>query len=164
MRLGIPSRLCLFVILIFPINSFANGFLAYLQEVSYLKLMLDCSKEMVVASMNGFGALYICTLGDTQTAKLYVSGKPDSGRVQNIGMIWNDSKNNIEYEINSDVKEAEEALDFLIDMYVPARRNEVKKAFWGSKSGEFSTSDFLIYVTHKTGLQKDERLIVVEEK
>lgn len=114
--------------------------------------------------MKGFGALYICTIGDKKTVKLYVSENPDSGRVQNIGMIWSNWKVNTGYEIHSDLKEAEEALDFLIDMYVPAIRNEIKKAFSESKNEDFSTSGFLIYLTHKTGLQKDERLILIEEK
>ena len=114
--------------------------------------------------MKGFGALYICTIGDKKTVKLYVSENPDSGRVQNIGMVWSDWKVKTEYEIHSDLKEAEEALIFLIDMYVPAIKNEIKEAFWGSENEDFSTSDFLIYLTHKKDLQKDERLILIEEK
>jgi hypothetical protein len=49
-------------------------------------------------------------------------------------------------------------------MYVPARREEINKVFWDSKSVDFSTSEFFVYFTHKEGLQKDERLIVIEEK
>jgi len=165
MRLRILSRLCLFVILIFPINSFAQGFQAFVQEVWFLKVMLDCPKEKAVPPMQGFGALYICTLGDKKTVKLYVSEEPDSGRVQNIGMIWSDWKAHKGDEIHADSDEVEKALDFLIDMYVPARRDEIKQAFWDSTTNEdLSTSDFLVYLTHKTGLQRDERLIQIEEK
>ena len=114
--------------------------------------------------MQGFGALYICTLGDKNTVKLYVSEEPDSGRVQNIGMIWSDWKAQTGDEINADLDEAEKALEFLIDMYVPARRDEIKQAFWDSTNEDLSTSDFLVYLTHKTGLQRDERLIQIEEK
>ena len=114
--------------------------------------------------MKGFGALFICTIGDKKSVKLYVSENPDSGTVQNIGMVWSDWKVNTGYEIHSDLKEAEKALDFLIDMYVPAMRNKIKKAFFDSKNENFSTPDFLIYLTHKTGLQKDEQLILIEEK
>lgn len=164
MRLSVPSHLCLFVILLFPVNSSADGFQKFTKEVSFLKLMLECSEEKRVPPMMGFGALYICTLGETKTVKLYVSEKPDSGKVQNIGMIWNDYKVNTGYGIHSGLKEAEKALEFLIDMYVPARKDEILKTFWDSKSVDFSTSDFSIYFTHKTGLQKDERLILIEEK
>lgn len=164
MRLSIPFRLWFFVILISPINSLAQGFETYSQEISFLKSMLDCPKEKMLPPMNGFGALYICTLGDAKTVKLFFSEKPDSGRVLNVGMVWNDSKVNLGYGIHSDLKEAQEALNFLIYMYVPSRKNEIKEAFWNSKSVQFSTSDFLIYLTHKAGLQKDERLIVLEEK
>ena len=126
--------------------------------------MLDCPKEKDVPPMNGFGALYICIIGGKETIKMYVSEEPNSDTVQNIGMIWNDRKVNTADEVHSDIKKTEEALDFLIDMYVPARRNEIKKAFWDSKNEDFSTSDFLIYLTHKIGPQKDERLILIEEK
>jgi hypothetical protein len=164
MKLSILSRLCVLVMLIVPVDSFAQGFQAYSQEVSFIKMMLDCPEEKAVPPMNGFGALYICTIGDEKTVKLYVSENPDSGRVQNIGMIWRDWKTNSGGEIQSDLKTVEEALDFIIDMYVPAKRDEIKEAFWDSKNEDLSTSDFLIYLTHKTDLQKDERLILIEEQ
>lgn len=156
--------LCLFITFFWPIHAFATGFQTYQQEVSFLKMMLDCPKEKNLPAMKEFGALYICTLGDAKTVKLYVSEKPASDQVLNIGMMWNDWKINIGYGVHSDSAEAEKALDFLIDMYVPARREEIKKAFWDSKNEDFSTSEFTIYLTHKAGLQKDERLIVIEEK
>lgn len=159
-----PSKLFLFVIIIIPIDSLAEGFQAYSQEVSFLKLMLGCQQEKIVTPMRGFGALYICALGDKKTVKLYVSEKPNSGRVQNIGLLWNDKEINIGYGVHSDTKEAEEALDFLVDMYVPTSKDEIKKAFWDSKTKDFSTSDFLIYVTFKTSPQKDKLLISIEEK
>jgi hypothetical protein len=68
------------------------------------------------------------------------------------------------YEMHSDLREAERTLNFLVDMYVPARVEEVHQAFWDSESVDFSTSEFFIYYTHKAGPQKDERLLVIEEK
>ena len=55
-------------------------------------------------------------------------------------------------------------MSFLIDMYVPAKKNEIEKAFRGSKNEVFNTSEFIIYYTYTKGHQKDERLIVIEEK
>ena len=164
MRIRIPVQLCLLVSLLSPINSFAEGFQPYSQEVEYLKMMLECPQEKVLSPMRGFGALFICTLSESDSVKLFVSEKPNSDRVLNIGLLWNDKKNNIGYEIHSELKEVEKTLNFLIDMYVPARRDEISKAFWDSKSLDFSTSEFFIYFTHKAGMQKDERLIVIEEK
>jgi hypothetical protein len=126
--------------------------------------MHDCAIEKDLPAMKGFGSLYICTLGDAKTVKLFVSEKPNSGEMLNVGIIWNDWKTNIGYRMHSDLKEVEKALNFLIDMYVPSRKNEIKRAFWDSKNEDVSTSDFIIYFTHKTGLQKDERLIVIEER
>lgn len=164
MRLCIITSIYLFVILIYPVHSFAKGFQKYSNEVSYIKLMHDCAIEKVLPAMKGFGSLYICTLGDAKTVKLFVSEKPNSGEMLNVGIIWNDWKTNIGYRMHSDLKEVEKALNFLIDMYVPSRKNEIKRAFWDSKNEDFSTSDFMIYFTQKTGLQKDERLIVIEER
>ncbi|MBT8346749.1 MAG: hypothetical protein KJO60_03415 [Desulfofustis sp.] len=127
-------------------------------------MMLDCPKEKVLSPMKGFGELYICTFGKSNSIKLFISEKPDSDRVLNIGLLWNDWKNNIGYEIHSDLKEVKDTLNFIVDMYVPAKREEINQAFWDSKSVDFSTSEFFIYYTHKAGLQKDERLIVIEEK
>lgn len=126
--------------------------------------MLDCPKEKVLAPLKGFGALYICSLGASNSVKLFVSENPNSDRVLNIGLLWNDWKNNMGYEMHSDLRDAERTLNFLVDMYVPARGAEVHQAFWDSKSVDFSTSEFLIYYTHKAGPQKDERLLVIEEK
>ena len=164
MRISISSQLCLLLILVLPISSFAEGFQTYSQEVSFLKTMLDCPHEKFVPPMKVFGALYICTLGKAETVQLFVSAKPDSDRVLNIGLLWNDWKINGVNEVHSDLKEADKALNFLIDMYVPARRNEIKEAFWDSLNDDFDTSEFLIFLTHKAGLQKNERLMVLEEK
>ncbi len=164
MRLSILHLLCLYISLLWPVQAFSIGFQTYLQEVSFLKLMLDCPREKTLPAMKEFGSLYICTLGDARTVKLYVSEKPYSDQVLNIGMMWHDWKINKGYGIHTDSKEAERALNFLIDMYVPARKEEIIKAFWDSKNEDFSTSEFTIYLTHKAGLQKDERLIVIEEK
>ena len=164
MRLRISSLLCLFIILVLPISSFSEGFQTYSQEVSFLKTMLDCPQEKFVPPMKVFGALYICTLGDAETVQLFVSAKPDSDRVLNIGLLWNDRKINERNGVHSDFKEADKALNFLIDMYVPARKKEIKEAFWDSMTEDFDTPEFLIFLTHKTGLQKNERLMVLEEK
>ncbi len=164
MRLGSISSINLLLILIFPFHSFAEGFQTYTKEESFMKLMHDCAVERVLPANKEFGSLYICTLGDAKTVKLFISERPDSEEVQNIGMIWNDWKTDIGYGVHSDLQDAENAMNFLIDMYVPSRKNEIKKTFGNSKSEDFSTSDFKIYYTQKTGLQKDVRLIVIEEK
>ena len=155
---------CLLINLVCAANSFADGFQYYSQEVAYLKTMLDCPKEKVLPPMNGFGALYICNLTDSDSVKLFVSENSSSDRVLKIGLLWNDWKTNIGYEIHSDLKEVEKTLNFLIDMYVPGRRDQISKAFWDSKSVELNTPEFSIYFTHKAGSQKDERLIVIEEQ
>jgi hypothetical protein len=164
MKMGATVLLCLLVILISPINLLAEGFQPYSQEVSYLKTMLDCPQENLLSRMKGFGGLYVCTLGESDSVKLFVSEKPTSGQVLNIGLLWHDRKNNIGYQIHSDLKQVEKTLNFLIDMYVPARREQIGQAFWDSRSVDFSTPEFVVYYTHKEGLQKDSRLIVIEEK
>ena len=58
----------------------------------------------------------------------------------------------------------EKALDFLINMYVPVRRDEIKMAFWGSENMDFQTIHHSIYFTFNSSVQKDERLILIEEK
>lgn len=150
--------------MLFPINLHAQGFQLYSQEVSYLKMMLDCPKEKVLSPMKGFGSLYICTFGKSNSIKLFISERPNTDKVLNIGLLWNDWKTNIGYEIHSDLIEVERTLNFIVDMYVPARRDEINQAFWDSKNVDLSTSEFFVYFTHKEGLQKDERLIVIEEK
>ena len=159
-----PFRICLIVILFLPTSAFAQGFLTYMQEMSFLKLMLDCPKEKILPAMKGFGSLYICTLGNKKTIKLYVSEEPDSGGVLNVGLLWNDWKMNMGYGLHSDLSEAKKALTFLIDMYVPEQKKEIEEAFWLLMNEDFSTSEFVVYMTHKEGLQKDERLLVIEEK
>ena len=164
MRPCVFYRLCLLVILIFPVCSFAEGFKTYSREVSLLKLMLDCSEEKEVPPIKGFGALYICTLRNTKTIKLFVGGTPDSDRVQHIGMIWNHWENDVKHGIFNDLTEAEKALEFLIDIYIPAKKNEIKKVFWNSKNTDFSTSNFSIYFTYKSAPERNQRLILIEEK
>ena len=157
-------RLCLLVCLFTTNPSFAKGFKKYSEEVSLAKLTLECSKEQDIPASNDFGALYICTLGTANTARWFISENPETGRAQNIGLMWFDWKIPTSHGIRADWKETEKALESLIDLYVPAIRNDLKKAFWDSKNEDFTTSDYLIYYTFKEGLQKDERIVVIEEK
>ena len=162
--MSVPLQLCLLVILFFPIPSLAKGFQTYSQEVLLAKLVLDCSTEEDIPAKKDFGALYICTFGKAKTARWFVSEQPQTGKVQSIGLMWVDWQIDTGYGIRADWKEVEKVLDFLIYWYVPARRNDLTKAFWDSKNEDFSTSDFTIYYTFRPDLQKDERIIVIEEK
>ena len=164
MKMRVAVQFCFLVLLVTATNSYANGFQDYSQEVAYLKTMLDCPQERVLSPANGFGALYICNLNESDSVKLFVSEESSSDKVLNIGLLWNDWRTNVGYEIHSDLKEVDKTLNFLIDMYVPERREQISKAFWDSKSVEFNTSEFSIYFTHKAGPQKDQRLIIIEEQ
>lgn len=164
MRTSVPFQLILLVLFFFPSPSFAKGFQTYSQEVILAKLVLECSTEEDIPATKNFGALYICTFGKAKTAKWYVSEKPKTGMVQNIGLIWVDWQIDIGYGSRADWKEVEKALDFMIYWYVPTRRKDLLKAFWDSKNEDFNTPDFMIYYTFKAGSQKTERLVVVEGK
>ena len=161
---NILLRLCLLVVLLFPIPSFAQGFQNYSKEINFAKQTLDCSEEKVIPAAKDFGALYICTFGKAKTARWFVSEKPKTGGVQNVGLMWVDWQIDNGYGIRADWEEAEKALDLLIDLYVPTIRNDLTKAFWDSKNEDFSTADFTIYYTFKADLHKDERIVVIEEK
>ncbi len=164
MRLSIPIHLCLLVSFLFPTLLCAKGFKKYSEEISLAQLILDCSREKNIAANNDFGALYICSLGKAKTARWFVSEKPKTGEVQSIGLMWVDWRVDNGYGIRADWKEVEEALDFLIGWYVPTSRNDLTKAFWDSKNEDISTSDFIVYYTFKPGIEKDERLVVIQEK
>jgi hypothetical protein len=165
MRMSIPYQFSfLFFFLIFPTLLFAEGFQKYSQEVFQAKSILDCSEEKDIPAINDFGALYMCTLGKAKTARWFVSEKPKTENVQNIGLVWIDWKVDTGYGIRADWKEVENALEYLIGLYIPTRRKDLRKAFWDSKNEDFSTSDFRIYYTFKEGLRKDERIVIIEEK
>lgn len=149
---------------IFPGVVFAQGFQKYSQEVFRAKSILDCSEEKDIPAINDFGALYICTLGKSKTVRWFVSEKPKTEKVQNIGLVWIDWKIDSGYGTRADWKEVEKALEYLIDLYVPARRKDLRKVFWDSKNEDFSTLDFMIYYTFREGLKKDERIVIIEEK
>ena len=160
----IPFLLCLLVILVFPNSLRAQGFREYLQEVYLAKAVLDCTTEKDIPATKTFGALYICTIGRAETAKWFISEKPKTGRVQNIGLMWVDYQKDTGFGARADWKEVEKVLNFLIGWYVPTRRIELNKAFWDSNNEDFSTSDFMIYYTFKSDLHKDERIVVIEQK
>lgn len=126
--------------------------------------MLDCSTEEEIPATKDFGALYIGTLGKFKTARWYVSEKPQTGWVQSVGLMWIDWQIDTGYGIRADWKEVEKVVDFLIYWYVPAIRNDLRKAFWDSKNEDFNTSNFTIYYTCRPGPQRDDRMIVIQEK
>lgn len=150
--------------LIIPSFSFANEFEKYSEEVSKARLKLDCSEEKEIPATKSFGALYICTLGKAKTAKWFITEKPNTGSVRSIGLMWVDWQIDAGYGIRADWQEVEKALEYLIGRYVPTRQTDLRKAFWDSHNEDFSTSDFMIYYTFKPGPEKDERIVVIEEK
>lgn len=163
MRMNFPFILGLLVILTSPDLLFAQEFQSYKEEVSRAKAVLKCSTEKDVQATKNFGALYVCTIGKAKTAKWFISEKPGTGRVQNIGLMWIDWQVDNGFGIRADWKEVEKALNFLISRYVPTRRIDLNKAFWDSSNEDFSTPDFRIYYTIKPDHQKDERIVVIEE-
>ena len=164
MKIGISGQFSIFLLLIVPNLLFAQGFQKYSEEVFRIKSTLDCSEEQDIPAIKDFGALYICTLGKAKTARWFISEKPKTENVQNIGLMWVDWKIDNGYGTRADWKVVEKALEYLIGLYVPSRGKELRKAFWDSNNEDFSTSDYMIYYTFREGPQKDERIVIIEEK
>jgi len=164
MRLSIFSRLFPLVLFFFPGPLFAEVFQPYTQEVLAARHTQDCSTEELIPATEILGAVYICTFGSEKTAKWFVSEQPQTGKVLSIGLIWVDWQIDTGYGIRADWQEVERVLDALIARYVPSRGNDLRKAFWDSENANFTTSNFVIYYVCKPSSDKEERIIVIQEK
>ena len=164
MRTSIRSQLFLSVLLFLPTPALAEGFKSYSEEVFLAKLILDCSSEKIIPASDDFGAFYICTLGEASTVRWFVSEQPQNGRVQNVGLVWVEWLVDTEDGMRADFETAETALEYLIGLYVPTKRNDIRMVFWNSKNEVLSTLDFIVYYTFKPGPHKNERIIALQEK
>lgn len=55
-----------------------------------LKRAAQVTKGTVSPAEDGVGAMFGCILGEAQTAKLFVTAKPDSSQVETVKVMWND--------------------------------------------------------------------------
>ncbi|EHA17006.1 hypothetical protein HAL1_03227 [Halomonas sp. HAL1] len=110
------------------------------------------------------GALYGCIQGKAETVKWFINEIPDTGRVENIKLMWNDWFKNIGYGLHADKREAEKALEALIQMYAPQKASEVQQTFWANSNKTIESDGFVLKYTYSRGPSIDERLIVVTSK
>ncbi|MCG8613584.1 MAG: hypothetical protein MI864_23985, partial [Pseudomonadales bacterium] len=143
---------------------FGAGFQSFSSESSAATKALNCRNSNITPASFGMGALYGCIQGKAETVKWFINEVPDTGRVKNIKLMWNDWFKNIGYGLHADKREAEKALKALIQMYAPQKAKEVQQAFWGNSNKTIESDGFVLNYTYSRGPAIDERLIVVTSK
>jgi hypothetical protein len=157
------SFLCLMA---FGSRVFGEGFLSFTAESKRAEEELSCrySKTTPPSYEMEMGVLYSCILGSAETVKWYINEIPNTHRVENIKLMWNDWFKDIGYGLHSDRDEAQQALKVLVTFYAPEKGNEVEEAFWGDLNKTIESDDFILKYTYFRGSAIDERLISVIPK
>jgi hypothetical protein len=144
--------------------AFGAEFHSFSTESSTATKALNCRNSKVTPASYGMGALYGCIQGKAETVKWFINEAPNTGRVENVKLMWNDWFKDIGYGLHADKQEAEKALKALIKMYAPQKAKEVQQAFWGSSNKAIESDGFVLKYTYSRGPAIDERLIVVTGK
>lgn len=130
-------------------------------EVKALAKDAGCSGMKRTAASGGFGPLAGCIEGGAETAKLFVNGASGSKEVENVKVMWNDWFKDTGYGLHPDRAEAERLLEAVVNRYVPARLDEVKRAFFGQRTLKDDHEGFGIAVTHDKGPAIEEHLLTL---
>lgn len=164
MKLKKIIALAFLVLLMYGGNAFCQGFESFSAESKNVTKELRCHDSKITPASNEFGALYGCIQGSAKTVKWFINEIPNTNRVKNVKLMWNDWFKDRGYGIHADKSNAQKALTVLIKLYAPQQGKEIEKAFWGKNERAIETKNFVLKYSYYRGPAIDERLIIVTEK
>ncbi|MGP5141153.1 hypothetical protein ACTXPD_05235 [Vreelandella alkaliphila] len=156
--------LCALGIILMIGSALAADFQSFTSESGEATEALDCRNPKITSASFGMGELYGCVQGTAETVKWFINEVPNTGRVDNVKLMWNDWFKDVGYGLHADKQKAEQALKALIQMYAPNKEEEVEEAFWGNSNRTIASDGFVLEYTYSRGPAIDERLIVVTEE
>ncbi|KPA11263.1 hypothetical protein MHK_008531, partial [Candidatus Magnetomorum sp. HK-1] len=141
-----------------------RGFASFEEESNKATKFLNCKKPKITPANYGLGALYGCVSGKANSVKWFINEVPNTNKVENVKLMWNDWFIDIGEGLHTDKEEAKRYIDVLSNLYAPELKNKLKKSFFLNKNREFRSGSFILKYTYYHGHKIDERLIVITEK
>lgn len=142
-----------------------NSFDSFTTERVKVSSYLACTKSRMNQASGSLGALYSCIGGQAETVKFFVNEQPNSGgRVKSVKYLRNDYTNKTGDGIHADVAIATQWAGYMADMYAPAQKAQVLKAFLGNKNAVVESTTHVSTYTYSKGPTADERMFVVTKK
>ena len=140
------------------------GFESFEEESNKATKLLNCKKSKITPANYGLGALYGCVSGKADSVKWFINEIPNTNKVENVKLMWNDWFIDIGEGLHTDKEVAKRYIDVLSKLYAPNLKKELKKTFFLNKNREFRSGSFILNYTYYHGPKIDERLIVITEK
>lgn len=147
-----------------PNTRVKHGFDTFSSESKLVTKALDCSTPKITPASGNWGALYGCIQGRAETVKWFINEKAGTDKVANIKLMWNDWSKDVGYGIHADKREAQRALDVLINMYAPTESQLLNDVFWKNTNRTIKSNGFTFDYKYTKGPTIDERLIVVSAR
>lgn len=141
-----------------------SGFDTFVLESKWATKALECRTPKITPASGNWGALYGCIQGRAETVKWFINEKAGTGKVANIKLMWNDWSKDVGYGIHADKREAQRALDALINVYAPTESQPLNDAFWGNTNRTIESNSFTFDYSYTKGPAIDERLIIVRAR
>jgi len=145
-------------------NVFSQGFGSFANEGKNASKQLKCNKPKISPASFGMGALYSCIQGREETVKWFINEIPNTNKVKNVKLMWNDWFKNIGFGIHSDKRNVKKSLEVISKLYAPSKRKELERIFFSNKNKTITTKEFILKYTYNRGPAIDERLIMVTER
>lgn len=164
MKYKYPVTLAILLIFISGVGVSGQGFDSFSSESEKSAQELRCHNSKTTPASYGMGALYGCIQGEAQTVKWFINEIPNTNRVENVKLMWNDWFKDRGHGVHADKKEAQNALKILIRMYAPDKSKELNMAFKGSQDKTIRAANYILKYTYSRGPAIDERLIEITEK
>lgn len=164
MNIKYSVSLAISIFLFSGVSVSGQGFDTFSTESLKAEKELNCEDTGTTPASYGMGALYGCIQGEAQTVKWFINEIPNTNRVENVKLMWNDWFKDRGHGVHTDINEAKYALWVLIDMYAPDKREELENVFWGEQDKTIRVANYILKYTYSRGPAIDERLIVVTER
>ena len=125
---------------------------------------LKCLRPEMMPAGSGFGALYGCIAGSSETVKFFINEAEGTGQVENVKLMWNDWFIDIGYGLHADKKEAMFFIKAFAKLYASNMEKKLMLIFFSNFNTVLEVGDYQIAYTYNRGPKIDERLLTLTPK
>lgn len=130
-------------------------------EIERVSGKIQCDTKKVVPASDGWGALFSCISGPTETSKFFINEDLATGKVKSIKFLWNDWFKDVGYGLHADKAVAAKMLASVLTLYPIQQSAELRSAFSAKKNRNFKSESATFEYTFDRGPSIDERMIVI---
>lgn len=138
--------------------------LGFQEETMRVTKALNCTNPGIMPADSNSGALYSCITGSAKTVKFIINETKNTGKVENVKLIWNDRFLELGHGIHTDKMEAAKYVKVFASLYEPTAEKLLMSVFFSNMDTIMELNNKRIEYTYTRGLSIDERMLIFTPK